>query len=544
MENVYWHLQMYLPYGRGGETIDSVKMLKEPRPVIGTGEWNDLQCHYFKNSTPECMQPGDIVLVREGQKALALCRIVGPAFTDAALEAKYFHRWYRHVEVLEFYNGKEPFSQAQGTLRKLSNPQTSSWQFIEQWHKKILLKMKTAQITDIIKQKKQIILQGAPGTGKTYATAALALSLIGEPYNPLNHQEIMEKYDRLVNEKRIFFTTFHQSMDYEDFVEGLKPVVTDGRMTYEVKDGIFKTACRTAEQKGSLDEFDKAIEKLKQDCSDNPITAKTAKGVDFSVSYREGRTFRVRSHKSKAEEGRDFPANIDAIRDYYQGKRDGIYNISYVRGICEYIKQAYGVDDYLPAKKDMNYVFIIDEINRGNISKIFGELITLLEADKRIGGEHPIKARLAYSNDENFGVPSNLYIIGTMNTTDRSVGHIDYAIRRRFAFYTLTADRDALESYYDTAKNIKKGTKEIALNLFDAVIAFVDKHKSPEFDTDDIMAGHSYFMAEDNDSLKHKLDYEIIPLLYEYEKDGLITLTPDQRKDLGRDWHAIFNNAK
>lgn len=535
---------MFLPNGRDGGAIKSIKMLQEPQSVIGTGEWDDLQCRYFKSSANGGLNIGDIVLVREGGKPLALCQITSDSFNDAELESKYINRHYRRVKVLEYYNGHSVFPQPQGTLQKLKDKSTPSWKFIDNWYKQILNKMETIQIVDILKQKKQIILQGAPGTGKTYITASVALSLIGETYNPTDHKEIMTKYGKLVNDKRIFFTTFHQSMDYEDFVEGLKPVVDTDNMTYEVKDGIFKKICKSAEQKGSLNELEQAIEKLKEACSEESITAKTKSNVGFSVAYRGGITFKVRSNNSNAEKGKDFPANIESIKDYYRGKTDKIYNISYVRGICDYLMDKYGVKPYKPQNSDLNYVLIIDEINRGNISKIFGELITLLEVDKRAGGEHPIKARLAYSNEEDFSVPSNLYIIGTMNTTDRSVGHIDYAIRRRFAFYTLTANKDAITSYYDASKDIESGIKEIALDLFEKIYSFVDIHISPEFDIEDIMIGHSYFMAKDKCSLKMKFDYEIIPLLKEYEKDGIIALRLEERKSLGQEWTNLFETTK
>lgn len=544
MKDTYWHIQMFLPEGRNGDSIESIKMLQEPQPVIGTGEWDDLQCRYFKSPANGGLNIGDIILVREGSKPLALCQITSDSFNDAELESKYINRHYRRVQVLEYYKGHNIFPQPQGTLQKLKDKNTPSWKFIDNWYEQILNKMETTQIVNILKQKKQIILQGAPGTGKTYITASVALSLIGETYNPTDHKEIMAKYDKMLNDKRIFFTTFHQSMDYEDFIEGLKPVVDTDNMTYEVKDGIFKKICKSAEQKGSLNELEQAIEKLKEACSEESITAKTKSNVGFSVAYRGGITFRVRSNNSNAKKGKDFPANIESIKDYYRGKTDKIYNISYVRGICDYLMNQYGVKPYKPQNNDLNYVLIIDEINRGNISKIFGELITLLEVDKRAGGEHPIKARLAYSNEENFSVPSNLYIIGTMNTTDRSVGHIDYAIRRRFAFYTLVANKDAIVFYYDTTSGIESGTKEIALDLFDKIEKFVMTNTSLEFDVNDIMIGHSYFMAKSKSCLKMKLEYEIIPLLKEYEKDGIIVIRPEDRKLLGIEWIKLFESTK
>ena len=182
--------------------------------------------------------------------------------------------------------------------------------------------------------------------------------------------------------------------------------------------------------------------------------------------------------------------------------------------------------------KLQNYVLIIDEVNRGNVSKIFGELITLLEADKRIGGEHPIKVTLPYSK-EPFGVPSNLYIIGTMNTTDRSVGNIDYAVRRRFAFVTLKADRQILVNKY--------GEKSKQVQLFDAVFAFLnDDKKHPDMDIDDLMVGHSYFMADDDNELKLKLEYEIIPLIREYSKDGIINVKKNDLDKAFKDWKAAI----
>lgn len=278
----------------------------------------------------------------------------------------------------------------------------------------------------LLEHKKQIILQGAPGTGKTYATSEFAVALCdGKEKRPDTREKIMRRYKQLVNQKRIVFTTFHQSMDYEDFIEGIKPVKNnDGSISYEVRNGIFKTICNNA--------------------------------------------------------GND--------------------------------------KDKLP------FVLIIDEINRGNISKILGELITLLEADKRLGADNQVTVTLPYSG-ESFGVPSNLYIIGTMNTADRSVGYIDYAVRRRFAFFTIKASRKAIENYYGDNDELC----DMALNYFDEVSALFD-NVSNEFDKDDVMVGHSYFMAENKDELDLKMEYEVRPLLLEYVRDGVLNIRKDSNE--------------
>lgn len=269
------------------------------------------------------------------------------------------------------------------------------------------------EIINIIKQKKQIILKGAPGTGKTYSSSEIAVKLI-DGNAPPDRAELMKRYKELVDKEQIFFTTFHQSMDYEEFVEGIKPKTINGNITYELENGIFKKACKSAEN--------------------NKV------------------------------------------------------------------------------------VLIIDEINRGNISKIFGELITLLEVDKRKDRENEIEVILPYSK-EKFSVPDNLYIIGTMNTADRSIGYIDYALRRRFAFISIKADKSAIENYYD---NKNSDCKDKAINLFDEIKNLIDKNINKEFEADDIMIGHSYFMAQNFEELQNKLEYEIKPLLLEYFKDGIL----------------------
>lgn len=283
----------------------------------------------------------------------------------------------------------------------------------------------------LLREKKNIILQGAPGVGKTYTTASIAVRLCNPNFSELeDHTKVMEEYERLRKSGQIAFCTFHQSMDYEDFVEGLKPEVQDGHVTYQVESGIFKRIC----------------------------------------------------------------------------------------------EQAHTTEDDAFSKP---HVLIIDEINRGNISRIFGELITLLEADKRAGSKtHPITVTLPYSK-ENFSVPSNLYIIGTMNTTDRSTGSIDYAVRRRFAFITLKTDPEVIKA---STKFKEENTRAKALALFKQINgdgtgdskSFIATHKAGDFDLEDLKVGHSYFLAETLEALQMKMRYEVIPLLREYIKDGIL----------------------
>lgn len=418
-------------------------------------------------------------------------------------------------------------------------------------------------LTKVLLNKHNIILQGAPGTGKTYNTAALALSMIGKlPVRDADeddksfHKKVMDEYEKhlikfdeegnVAGDGQIGFVTFHQSMDYEDFVEGFKPQKEDKGVIYDIEDGIFKKIRELAfnnyedslksEDEVKLDIDTKTV--FERFCSQIEAELKEKDCIDLipSSKLKIHKVFRRAdgSAKSISISRTDTSPNQTLtlemiLRDYPKFKNGEIKSYEDIKPkydsnstyhgnapyYFELLKQMKAFEEEHKISSDAqkvelkNYVLIIDEINRGNVSKIFGELISLLEADKRVGGNHPLTVTLPYSK-ESFSVPPNLYIIGTMNTTDRSVGSIDYAVRRRFAFVTLEADEN-------------KVPEGIARNLFNAVKNFLNKSKY-DMDIEDLMVGHSYFMDANN--LQMKWQYEILPLLMEYHKDGIISKSP------------------
>jgi ATP/GTP-binding site motif protein A len=409
--------------------------------------------------------------------------------------------------------------------------------------------------TDILRMKKNIILQGAPGTGKTYNTAALALCLIDENISYFNHDVVMEKYQEYIEKGQIAFVTFHQSMDYEDFVEGLKPQLvenSDGNtagIAYRVEDGIFKRLCKQAIKDSALvsmqDNFESVWGKLVDELDEKDfieiplLSGKNTFRIELN-EYGTGlatRTYEDDSfQKDRWISGKSKFFSKEQLYNVYRGLpgTPARGHDNYRKAIIRYCKENLGLVEYaLPLNNTQSntnpFILIIDEINRGNVSKIFGELITLLESDKRIGSMHPINVRLPYSK-ELFSVPPNIYLIGTMNTTDRSVGTIDYAVRRRFAFITLKSEKSAIEKFYD---NVPGGTdaalKNKALELFSSVKRFIEENKIEE-NFDDLMPGHSYFMAKSDAELEQKFIYEVLPLLHEYHKDGLLKAIFDETK--------------
>lgn len=432
----------------------------------------------------------------------------------------------------------------------------------------------------ILHKKKNMILQGAPGTGKTYSTALIAVGIIDED-NSLDYSDynaVVKKYEEYKNEGLIEFTTFHQSFDYEDFIEGLVPEIVasgeDGEnntINYKATPGIFKRICDNAINSGKeqpKSNFDDVWSALINYLNENDfleIPLESNESQRFKIELNQSGDGLTNKYNTKGEltNSRKYFTK-DQLFNIYNGKPgvpEGGHD-NYRRAIVKYLKTddscnklKVKLDGNITVSKNSkkhNYVLIIDEINRGNVAKIFGELITLLEADKRkfsdddlnIKGNpstiHTLSIPLKYLKDE-FGkpeylsVPSNLYIIGTMNTTDRSVGSIDYALRRRFTFVTIKANQKVIENYYNS--NSKLQSK--ALNLFNNVNKFIEDNKACEMDLEDLKPGHSYYLASDDTELEERWNYEILPLLVEYYNDGLIDKSP---KEI--DYNNLINVTK
>ncbi|WP_312356509.1 AAA family ATPase [Empedobacter sp.] len=398
----------------------------------------------------------------------------------------------------------------------------------------------------IMKQPLNQILYGPPGTGKTYNTINKAIEIANPKFKAneeLDEKAIRnafkEEYKRLVNEGQILFTTFHQSMTYEDFIEGIKPVIEENEdgaksVVYEVKNGIFKEICKNAEkppfEKLEVKKnysFDDAFNDLVLEANEKlenneqlflPILTENLGLKIVGISdrgnlilkpiYSDDAKEYIVSYSRAEKLQQVFPdlsviKNIDKeFRAVIGGSNSTAYwsVLNYINNKINSEKKSTSQNIALPPKP---FVLIIDEINRGNVSQIFGELITLIEEDKRLGNNEELEVTLPYSK-EKFGVPSNLHIIGTMNTADRSVEALDTALRRRFVFEEMLPKYELEELqqnlYGFSASDILK-----TINL--RIEKLLDR---------DHQIGHAYFIHKNEITIIDSFYKNIIPLLQEY----------------------------
>ncbi len=359
------------------------------------------------------------------------------------------------------------------------------------------------------------ILYGPPGTGKTFNAVNHAVAIIERKeisqIKDEKREDVKNRFDELVKSGVIAFTTFHQSYGYEDFVEGLKVESEDNQLVYDVKPGVFKALCEKALESGngSLTQLNNAIEALKESLQEEQVELETsAQGKKFSLTYKGRSAFYAKPIAGEYEN----PVSIEAIKKLYinpdiKSGSEGVHFKIYTLPVIKYLKDTYGLKDY--QKKEVNnspHVLIIDEINRGNISKIFGELITLIEADKREGSKEALSVILPYSKKK-FTVPNNIHIIGTMNTADASIAKLDVALRRRFDFIEMPPKPSLLQDITVAGIDLKKMLESINQRI---ELLYDREHT----------IGHSFFMGlSDNPTiggLAEVFEKNIIPLLQEY----------------------------
>lgn len=399
---------------------------------------------------------------------------------------------------------------------------------------------------------KNMILYGPPGTGKTYSTAIYAVAICDginiDKVRTMDYAEVMARYRDLTSAGRIAFTTFHQSYGYEEFIEGIKPVVNEEETSlgYTIEPGVFKKFCEKAgipEQKDI--QFTGTVWNIRSRANDsdvkfdyeNYLYSEGAVVVEDIEDYKRqcnfltnmaqgdlvvlGRDFQIKAVGIVTD---DTPEKIDKEPFYWQRKVEWLakglsltFSDIGMPGGC--------VSNFAVAKSKIKvqnlasilsqneepkpHVFVIDEINRGNISKIFGELITLIEDTKRGGMDEEASAILPYSNDP-FSVPSNVYILGTMNTADRSIALMDTALRRRFQFIEMMPDADVLRAI--GADKVEDLDVAVMLEKINERITFL-------YDREHTI-GHAFFTklanSPDIETLQSIFEKSVIPLLQEY----------------------------
>lgn len=401
------------------------------------------------------------------------------------------------------------------------------------------------------------ILYGPPGTGKTYHTVARTVALlegvdedalqsslqeqfVGAPAK--QRKELRRRYENFRKDGRVMMVTFHQAFTYEDFIEGIKPLPPDesGQVSYDVVDGIFKLMCHQARQAASFtgilwaisfdDLFDALLADLRHRLeSQRDVELKTPNNRSIRV-YELSNNMIWYRHTDAA----NHHVTRKGLREYYRRYRDvepdKMDNLEY--GYANASKTFLLLLLELEAKHqqpsstrtsssaastNLPYVLIIDEINRGNVANIFGELITLIEDDKRAGQPEELTVQLPYSKQE-FTVPANLFLLGTMNTADRSVEALDTALRRRFSFTEMLPQPERLSD------DVEGVSLREMLRAINARLEQLLDH--------DHCIGHALLMRVSTlDDLREAFRRSILPLLQEYffgdwGKIGLVIGSP------------------
>ena len=536
----YWHMQLH-PGDEGSlYTPDHIKAILEAHKVIGFDIWDEpLQVSELthlidkpftewkdedikraielaKSAGSEStfgvirdfrdkMQIGDIVLIRKRDIPIALVKVVGDYFFYDTKD-KSGQPWFRHrrkVKVLSYFDEDKgklglsfntlPIGGPTKTLQILVKSGAIRG-IIEEWLQKLhrAMAMYIADSLKILEHQRQIILYGPPGTGKTFRAKQMAREIVADCSSILELLDsLWDEFVKYLDEKR--FGTFGRGSEFslrirDRAADKLAIYINDRHTNLSIyKDKVNKilqeSGCNPKEYTSTRDDTDYPYNRV--------IAEEFIKWL-FN-NYLNSQVKLVQFHPSYTYE--------DFVRGIQVETKNGVPVYRTVNRIfAEMCDEAIN-------NSDKNFVLIIDEINRANLPAVLGELIYALE----YRGE-PVETPYEVNGSRTLIVPENLYIIGTMNTADRSIGHIDYAIRRRFYFLPVRANKRLIED--PKARKLYENTIERI---------FVEDNMSPEFrdKIEDVKIGHTYFLGNNNE-IAHKFVYQVIPLLVEYIQDGIL----------------------
>lgn len=507
--------QIYLENVVAFNAAKAISFLKDRYPETYTGTSHIAAFRTLANR-PLALDP-------KSQTPIIICDTQPPEHLMLALKQHYTETDSRHHHLKTHAKELDVGNQAYSVIIKDLNDLEKFCHWYELTEYKTELNLINTEEKDMQNHKNNQplnqILFGPAGTGKTYHSVNHALQIIDPDFYEANKKTdqratLTQEFQKYVENGQIQFVTFHQSFSYEDFIEGIRvetreEVDHEGnlrkQLEYPIVAGVFKKMCELAtgayQQAQSIDDI---VDQFLEEIAETSLALYTQQNKKITVSYA-GRGLTIQCQPSASENKATYPINISQIKSLLSGEGvEKSYNMSYVKAVAEYLKPRITTSNPPNIKK--NFVIIIDEINRGNISRIFGELITLIEASKRQGNAEQLSTVLPYSKKK-FSVPNNLYIIGTMNSSDRSLTGLDLALRRRFTFIEMAPNPSTLNGIYVDGINIEK------------LLEILNQRIEILLDRDHCI-GHAYFFPLKNNAhlnvLKEIFLQNIIPLLQEY----------------------------